>query len=179
MAVIGSACLLLVVSCEWIGSATFSIFGYGNFSGLDIPIIFVSVILASAATSVPDTIISMRDAKRGNYDDAISNAIGSNIFDVCFALGLPLLIYTLMYGELTMSSEVVVFSSELRILLLILTFLTVLIYYVGKKMGPIKAYTLIGMYVLFVVYIVGRSQNWEYANSISEVLLNIYYTISH
>ena len=26
---------------------------------------------------------------KGDYDDAIANAIGSNIFDICFALGFP------------------------------------------------------------------------------------------
>ena len=65
----------------------------GEFYGLDIPILFVAVILASAATSVPDTVISVRDAKQGNYNDAISNALGSNIFDICFALGLPLFLF--------------------------------------------------------------------------------------
>ena len=28
---------------------------------------------------------------KGDYDDAVSNAVGSNIFDICVALGLPLL----------------------------------------------------------------------------------------
>ena len=82
---------------------------------------FIAVILASAATSVPDTIISIRDAQNGNYNDAISNALGSNIFDVCFALGLPLFLYCIIYGPITMSPETVQFSSELRILLLIMT----------------------------------------------------------
>lgn len=99
MIVIGAACLLLVVACQWMGADTFTVPFLGEFSGFGIPIIFVSVVIASAATSVPDTILSIRDAKAGNYDDAVSNAIGSNIFDVCFALGLPLFLYTLVYGD--------------------------------------------------------------------------------
>ena len=71
------------------------------------PIYFVSVVLASAATSVPDTIISYKDAMKGNYDDAVANALGSNIFDVCFALGLPLFLFTLIYGPIEMSSETI------------------------------------------------------------------------
>ncbi len=54
-----------------------------------IPLIFVAVVLSAAATSVPDTIISIKDARKGNYDDAVSNALGSNIFDIAFALGCP------------------------------------------------------------------------------------------
>ncbi|OYT15742.1 MAG: pseudouridine synthase [Bacteroidetes bacterium 4572_77] len=80
--IIALACLLLVHSIEQMGHH----FG--------VPIMFLAIILASAASSVPDTILSMRDAKKGNYDDAVSNALGSNIFDISFALGLPLFLYT-------------------------------------------------------------------------------------
>lgn len=55
---------------------------------------FTAVILGAAATSVPDTILSYKDAMKGDYDDAVANAVGSNIFDICVALGLPLVLYT-------------------------------------------------------------------------------------
>eukprot|EP01047_Picozoa_sp_COSAG01_P114438 COSAG01_NODE_43112_length_433_cov_0.772455_1_plen_71_part_01 len=49
---------------------------------LDVAPYFTAVILGAAASSVPDTIISYKDAMKGDYDDAIANAIGSNIFDI-------------------------------------------------------------------------------------------------
>lgn len=158
MAIIGSACLLLVKSCEWLGDE------------LNIPIYFIAVILASAATSVPDTILSMKDAKKGNYDDAVSNALGSNIFDVCFALGFPLFLFTIIYGPIQMSPETVVNISELRILLFILTFIAFIIYIVKPKMGIISAVALLLIYIVFTVYILGRSMDSEMALSISEWL---------
>lgn len=178
MTVIGAACLLLVVACQWMGADTFTIPYLGEFSGFGIPIIFVSVVIASAATSVPDTILSIRDAKAGNYDDAVSNAIGSNIFDVCFALGLPLFLYTLVYGDITMTEEIVVYSSELRILLFILTSIAVVIYLFGKTMGRLKAYLLLSIYAIFTLYIVGRSMDWEMAKTVSEILNIIYSSIN-
>lgn len=178
MIVIGAACLLLVVACQWMGSDTFNVPFLGEFSGFGIPVIFVSVVIASAATSVPDTILSIRDAKAGNYDDAVSNAIGSNIFDVCFALGLPLFLYTLVYGDITMTEEIVVYSSELRILLFILTSIAVLIYLFGKTMGRLKAFLLLSIYAIFTLYIVGRSMDWEMATAVSDVLNNIYSSIN-
>ena len=178
MIVIGAACLLLVVACQWMGADTFTVPLLGEFSGFGIPIIFVSVVIASAATSVPDTILSIRDAKAGNYDDAVSNAIGSNIFDVCFALGLPLFIYTLVYGDITMTEEIVVYSSELRILLFILTSIAVLIYLFGKTMGRLKAFLLLSIYAIFTLYIVGRSMDWETPTAVSDVLNNIYSSIN-
>lgn len=159
--VIAAACFLLVKSCEWLGD------------GLGLPIYFIAVILASAATSVPDTILSMKDAKAGNYDDAVANALGSNIFDVCFALGLPLFIFTLFYGGIQMSAETVANVSELRILLFILTFFAFLIYIIPKQLGLKSAFLLLGIYVLFTIYIVGRAYGWDWAGEIGEVLRSI------
>jgi cation:H+ antiporter len=172
MVIIGSACLLLVVACEFIGSDTYTFLGY-EFNGLNIPIMFVAVILASAATSVPDTIISVRDAKNGNYNDAVANALGSNIFDICFALGFPLFMYCLIYGPINMDPTIVEFSSELRILLLVFTILAFFVYYIGKYMGKIKAFILLSMYILFTAYICGRSLDASWAQEISDVLRNI------
>jgi cation:H+ antiporter len=178
MIVIGAACLLLVVACQWMGADKFNVPFLGEFNGFGIPIIFVSVVIASAATSVPDTILSIRDAKAGNYDDAVSNAIGSNIFDVCFALGLPLFLYTLVYGDINMDADIVVYSSELRILLFILTSIAVMIYLFGKSMGKLKAYLLLTVYAVFTLYIVGRSMEWEFATTVSEFLNSIYSSIN-
>ena len=172
MLIIGSACLLLVVACEFIGSDTYTFLGY-EFNGLNIPIMFVAVILASAATSVPDTIISVRDAKNGNYNDAVANALGSNIFDICFALGFPLFMYCIIYGPINMDPTVVEFSSELRILLLVFTILAFFVYYIGKYMGKIKAFILLSMYILFTAYICGRSLDASWAQEISDILRNI------
>ena len=75
MLVIGLACIVLIHSCELL-SAEMGIAPY-----------FIAVVLASAATSVPDTILSYRDAVAGQYDDAVANALGSNIFDICLLWG--------------------------------------------------------------------------------------------
>ena len=172
--VIGTSCLMLVYACEIIGADTYKIPFLGEFHGLDIPILFVAVILASAATSVPDTVISVRDAKQGNYNDAISNALGSNIFDICFALGFPLFFFCLFYGPINMNPETIKFSSELRILLLILTIVSFIIFYFGKTMGKLKAFLLLGVYCLFTAYIVSISAGFSWAISISNFLEKIY-----
>jgi cation:H+ antiporter len=71
--------------------------------GLGVEPYFTAVILGAAASSVPDTFLSYKDALKGDYDDAVANAIGSNIFDICFALGFPLFLYGLIYGDVQMS----------------------------------------------------------------------------
>ncbi len=170
---IALVCYFLVLACEWIGSDTYTISGLGIFNGLDIPVMFVALILASAASSFPDTIISIKDAKNGQYDDAISNALGSNIFDICFALGFPLFVFTMIHGPLEMPPEIVDLSSELRFLLWILTVLAVIIFTSGKYFGRGKSYLLLSIYVLFVLYIIGRGSGNEFAQSIADWLVGV------
>ncbi len=168
--VIAIVCFMLVQACEWIGSKEYTIPYLGTFEGLNIPILFVAVILASAATSVPDTILSMKDARKGNYDDAISNALGSNIFDICFALGFPLLLYTLVHGPIHMHAETIEQSSELRMLLLVLTVASFFVYIFKKIINQVQAYWLLGIYFLFSLYVIGRGANNALAEKVAETL---------
>ena len=172
--VMGVACLLLVAACELIGSDIYSLPFIGELKGLNIPVMFVAVILASAATSVPDTILSIKDAKNGDYNDAIANALGSNIFDICFALGFPLLMYTIFYGPINLSPDIAGFSTELRIMLFVLTVIAFLVYFVGKYMTILKAFILMTIYVFFTIYIISRSQSYEWAMDISILLQSIF-----
>jgi cation:H+ antiporter len=167
---IAFVCFVLVQACEWIGNDVYTIPYVGTFKGLDIPIMFVAVILASAASSVPDTILSMNDARKGNYDDAISNALGSNIFDICFALGFPLFLFTLIHGPIKMHQEIIELSSELRMLLLFLTIGAFMIYLFSKKIGLIHALALLGLYGAFSLYVIGRSLDNKFAIWIGKVL---------
>lgn len=186
-AVIGAACFTLVKACEWLGTGSaahpsYELFGH-SFSGLGMPAMFVAVIFASMATSVPDTVMSIRDARDGDYDDAVANALGSNIFDICFALGFPLLMYTLIYGPITLSPEIANQSTELRGALLILTVVGFLLYFVGpriKKNGsvliplkPWRGVALLGIYLAFVGFVIARGNNVEWSIEISTQLRQI------
>jgi len=131
----------------------------GEVSG--IPLIFVSVVLSAAATSVPDTILSMKDAKKGNYDDAISNALGSNIFDIAFALGLPIFLYNIIYGKsISLPAEIQDFTQEVWAFLLIATILALVIMLWGKRFSRRKAWLMLGIYFLFILF-VGTQVNPE------------------
>ena len=47
----------------------------------------------AAGTSVPDLLTSVIVARMGEGDMAVSSSIGSNIFDICFGLPVPWLLY--------------------------------------------------------------------------------------
>ena len=156
--VIAIACYFLVDAAELFASE------------IGIASYFVAVIIVAAASSVPDTILSMKDAKKGNYDDAVANALGSNIFDICFALGLPLFIYTVMYGTITIPADVVSDIVELRLLLLFLTIGAFLIFYYGTGMGKKKAYGLLALYGFFTTFIVARAYEMEWVAPVANSL---------
>ena len=47
-------------------------------------------------TSIPDALGSLAVAKQGKGDMSVSNAVGSNVFDICLGLGLPWFIETVI-----------------------------------------------------------------------------------
>ncbi len=153
MLIIGAACLILVAACEMIGAETYTLPIIGELNGLNIPIMFVAVILASAATSLPDTILSIRDAQNGKYNDAISNALGSNIFDICFALGLPILLYSIFFSPIIMDPSTLDFSLNILIILFVLTIFTFVIFIWGDRLGIKAAILLISMYIFFILFL--------------------------
>ena len=155
------ACWILVYSCEIIG-VSLGIHGY-----------FISVIIAAAASSIPDTILSVKDAGKGNYDDAVANALGSNIFDICFALGAPLFVFTMIYGPITMDATTSENIVELRILLLVLTIITFVLFLIYKQMTKGLAYALLAMYGIFVAFVAGKAYEVPIALDISQILHSI------
>lgn len=44
-------------------------------------------------TSLPEMIMTVTSARKGEFDMAIGNIIGTNIFNICVVLGLPILIF--------------------------------------------------------------------------------------
>ena len=149
---VAGACYFLALSCERISF------------NLGVQPFFVAVIIAAAATSVPDTFLSMLSARKGDDSGAVSNAFGSNIFDINIGLGLPLLIWTIMDGPLEIGGTGV---KEVRIVLLILSTLTLIIFAVKMKLNRLKAIILFFLYALFMLYAFLRG--W-FGMSVSEIV---------
>ena len=71
----------------------------GDMLGIDG--VLMGFVVIAAGTSVPDTALSVISAKKGHYDAAVSNVFGSNIFDICICLSIPILLALAMSGEPT------------------------------------------------------------------------------
>lgn len=142
LTIIGISCYILTISCEELSLK------------LGIDLYYISFFIAAIASSIPDTFLSIYDAKKGNIDDAYSNAFASNIFDICIGLSLPLFIYTLIYGPLNLfDSEFLYPIFNSLILLFMLTFVISLIYYFGK-ISLFKVIIVLITYLIFIKYLV-------------------------
>lgn len=152
--------IVAAVACYWLVEAT-----RATASELDIPIFFVAVIVAAAASSVPDTFLSIGAAMRGDDSGAVSNAFGSNIFDICVCLSIPLLVNSYLVDwqpvMLTQDGEPIQGLVDLRVLLAILTGVTLLIMWHNRQITRAKAIVLCGLYAIFIAYAVAGSQGFS------------------
>ena len=53
----------------------------------NIPRVIMALIVLAGVTSIPDALLSIKSAKRGELDASIANAVGSNTFDILICLG--------------------------------------------------------------------------------------------
>ena len=159
--VIGLSTIVAAIACYWLVEVTQT-----TATTLNVPIFFVAVILAAAASSVPDTFLSVGAAMRGDDDGAVSNAFGSNIFDLCVCLSIPLLVGSYLNGWapilLTQDGEPMTGLAGLRILLCTLTIITLLIMWHNRQLTKNKAYILIGLYGIFFAYAVAGSLGYAF-----------------
>ncbi|XP_042564502.1 sodium/potassium/calcium exchanger 3-like [Clupea harengus] len=118
---------------------------------LDIPDYIMGITFLAAGTSVPDCMASLIVARQGMGDMAVSNSIGSNIFDILLGLGFPWALRTLLvdYGSsIPINNKGLVYSV---VLLLASVFLTVLSIHLNnwkldKRLG-------LGLLLLYSVFL--------------------------
>ncbi|XP_055990424.1 sodium/potassium/calcium exchanger 4 isoform X2 [Sorex fumeus] len=111
---------------------------------LGIPDVIMGITFLAAGTSVPDCMASLIVARQGLGDMAVSNTIGSNVFDILVGLGIPWGLQTMVinYGStVTINSRGLVYSV---VLLLGSVALTVL----GIHLNKWRLDRKLGVYVL-------------------------------
>lgn len=120
----------------------------------------MGITFLAMGTSVPDALGSISVAKDGEGDMAVSNAIGSNVFDICIGLGVPWFIVTIIDGKgkaVTAALESIIASTVILFLVVIVLFFCL---YLSKHpetqrpfcLYPSVGYILFGCYGMFVVF---------------------------
>lgn len=151
--IIACSTVVAALACYFLVDATREIA-----TQLSVPTFFVAVIVAAAASSVPDTLLAIGAAMRGDDSGAVSNAFGSNIFDICICLSIPLLVNSYLTGwqpvSLLQDGEAIPGLVGLRVLLVTLTVVTLAIMWHNRELTRKKAFILCGLYCLFICYAV-------------------------
>ena len=151
--ILAVATLVAAAACYWLVAVTRQ-----TAATLNVPLFFVAVIVAAAASSVPDTFLSIAAARRGDDDGAVSNAFGSNIFDICICLSIPLIVNLWLNDwqpvSLTENGKPMRGLHGLQILLCASTVVTLLIMWRDLRLTVLKSWILVGLYGLFVAYAV-------------------------
>jgi len=120
----------------------------------------MGITFLAMGTSVPDALGSIAVAKEGEGDMAVSNAIGSNVFDICIGLGLPWLLATLIDGEgrvINAATESIVASASILFLVVVVLF-GALFTSTHPETGyrfclyPVVGYILFASYAAFVIF---------------------------
>ena len=153
--IISVSTLVAAAACYWLVEVTKMT---ADKMGVDIS--FVAVILAAAASSIPDTFLSVASARKGDDDGAVSNAFGSNIFDISVCISIPLLVgsYLNDWNPIELDHQGPI--TGLQIMLASLTVITLLIISHNLQLTRRKAFLLCGLYAIFVAYAVLGSQGY-------------------
>jgi len=149
----GKYVITFTASIAWIGILSYYMVEWASKLGclLNIHPAIMGCTLLAAGTSVPDAIGSLLVAKNGQGDMAVSNAIGSNVFDILLGLGIPWVLNGLIFGvKLHVDADNLVPLSFILIGTLAAVYLSALCsgFVLGKAVGIFY----FSLYFIFVAY---------------------------
>jgi cation:H+ antiporter len=110
------------------------------------PDFFWGAIVLAAATSLPDAIVSIKQALKKNGVASLANVIGSNIFDLLIAVPAGVLIAGAAIVNFSVAAPMILFLALSTIVILILLL-------VGNQLTKANGWVLIGLYFLFILWI--------------------------
>ena len=115
-----------------------------------VPTITLSLLVVASGTCLPELVVAMVVARKGQATAAVSTALGSNVFDILIALGLPWAIYASAYGPVHIAH-----AFELTLLMALSTVVFLIISLTNAWTYTARhGYFLLVLYVLFNVYVI-------------------------
>ncbi len=164
-----SSTIVIIVSVLIISIACYNLVDVveeiSNFFGVNL---FISAFfIAAISSSIPDTILSIKDAQNKKFNDSFSNTYGSNIFDICIGIGLPVFFYSLFYPPISLDSSIErlgvtnlgdnFFAGNLMLwslfILFLFTLIITIIYSSGKISFKVLPYIL-SVYFLYIIALI-------------------------
>ena len=105
----------------------------------------ITMIIIVIGTSLPELVMTVTSARKGEFDMAIGNIVGTNIFNICVVLGLPVAIYgNVGLGDFNFVDIFVVFLSSLCLYLFAKS---------EKVVSRKEAFIMICIFILYYFYL--------------------------
>jgi cation:H+ antiporter len=133
--------VLLYFSADY---TVFSIQKVSDLLGIGTGVIALSVV--ALGTSLPEVLVSVTAARRGNPEIAFGNVIGSNIFNTFAVMSIPR-----FFGKLEIAQDVIDFSLPLMVAASFLLIVMLL----AKRISKYEGMMLLLLYVLFLAGLFG------------------------
>jgi len=108
-----------------------------------------SLVAVAAGTSVPDLFTSVQSARKGMGSLAVANAVGSNIFDILGALGIPFAFRAVTEVEASLNLSVVALLASVVLALVVVR--------VGWSLTKRKGYLLLAAYAAYLVVLASQA----------------------
>ncbi|XP_070542338.1 sodium/potassium/calcium exchanger 5-like [Ptychodera flava] len=143
--------LTIVMTACWLGALSYILVWMATVAGftMKIPDAIIALIFLGAGSSVPDLVASFLVAKKGGWEMAVANCIGSNIFEVLLCLALPWLFASVAASEhrVDFISKGMLFISIMSILVVVVTLFSIACngWKMDRKLGVLNMF----LYVAF------------------------------
>ena len=102
---------------------------------------FIGVAIVGAGTSLPELVVSLSAARKGNFEIALGNVFGSNIFNSLVVIGLPGL-----FRDLPVDSS----TYSVGIFFMVTATLLYIFSGISRKIHKWEGFMYLTLYVLFI-----------------------------
>lgn len=151
---------LLVLGSRWLVDSAVSLAQYLGVSEL-----IVGLTIVAAGTSLPEVATSVVAAIRGEYDIAVGNVVGSNIFNIMGVLGFSSIIVP---NGVEISISLMVFDIPVMI---VVAFACLPIFFTGGVISRQEGALLLGYYVAYTLYLVLAASHHDALPRFSAIML--------
>ena len=153
--------LLLIGFLFLIKGSDFFVDGSSSIASiLKIPTIIVGLTIVAFGTSAPEAAVSITSSFTGNNALAVSNVIGSNLFNMLVVIGVGALLSNLLMEE-------IVLKRDLPFLLAITLLLSAFII-LGWNITPIEGIILIIILAIYIYYLIKDARNSDAADYVEK-----------
>ena len=158
--------LLIVGFILLIKGSDFFVDGSSNIASiLKIPSLIVGLTIVAFGTSAPEAAVSITSALAGSNELAVSNVIGSNLFNILLIIGLCALLNELKIGR-------DVLDKDMPFLVVITLILSAFIL-IGWNLSRIEGVILFAILIGYLIYLIRSAKNSKESEKVDKVEMSV------